>query len=172
MNNYIMNNYKFVKPYSNIDDEMGQNKIFYVTCIEEIRNIINQYKKLMKNTDDLKNLKIDFTINKAKNIQALVTFLKESDWYCKIYNNEHNVCLLELDSDEIISISKTYLNSPDAFVDMTARFKFGFNDAFYNAIEELEKDKKNDRMVSLLKKKLYSKISEKDKEDDYELENS
>ena len=169
-----MNNYKFVKPYSNIDN-MGQNKIIYGTCIEEIRDIINHYKEYKNTLDDIgipKNFRIDFTLNESKNIQALVTFLRESDWYCKIYNKEHNICLLEFDSDEIISISKTYLNSPDAFVDMTARFQLEFDDAFNNALKEnIEEHKKNVK-VSAIKSDLYAKISEKDKEDDYELENS
>lgn len=143
--------------------------IIYDTCIEEIRDIINKNKDVLNDIDSIKDLKVDFIVNKSKNIQALVVYSKQLDWYCKINDKEHDICLLTIKNykDTVESII-----TDDELIDITARFIYEFNDAFNDALEELKKDIEKDTIVSFIKENLYDKIAKKDKEDDYELENS
>ena len=143
--------------------------IIYDTCIEEIRDIINGNKDVLNDIDSIKDLKVDFIVNKSKNIQALVVYSKQLDWYCKINDKEHDICLLTIKNYKD-TVESTVTD--DELIDITARFKYEFNDAFNNAFEELKKYIDEDTIVSFIKENLYNKIAKKDKEDDYELENS
>ena len=143
--------------------------IIYDTCIEEIRDIINGNKDVLNDIDSIKDLKVDFIVNKSKNIQALVVYSKQLDWYCKINDKEHDICLLTIKNYKD-TVESTVTD--DELIDITARFKYEFNDAFNNAFEELKKYIEKDTIVSFIKENLYNKIAKKDKEDDYELENS
>lgn len=143
--------------------------IIYDTCIEEIRDIINKNKDVLNDIDSIKDLKVDFIVNKSKNIQALVVYSKQLDWYCEINDKEHDICLLTIKNYKD-TVESTLTD--DELIDITARFKYEFNDVFNDALEELKKDIEKDTIVSFIKENLYNKIAKKDKEDDYGLENS
>lgn len=141
--------------------------LMYDTCIEEIRDIINKNKDALNDINLTKNLKLSFTVDKSKNIQAIIEYSKQLDWYCEINDEKHNLLIIKNNKDKML---KSFTS--DELIDITARFIYEFHDVFEDALEEFKKNSEKDVIISFMKENLYNKIAKKDKEDDYELENS
>ena len=158
---------------NNFTEETLSNDIglMYDTCIEEIRDVINKKKDALSNSDInlTHNFEFKFTVDKYKDIQAIVGYSKRLDWYCEIYGKNYNKCLLVIKNNKDKMLKSFTSNE---LIDITARFIYEFDDVFDDALQEFKKDLEKDVIISFMKENLYNKIAKKDKEDDYELENS
>lgn len=141
--------------------------LMYDTCIEEIRDVINKKKDALNDINFTKDLNLSFTVDKSKHIQALVGYSKQLDWYCEINDDKRCLLVIKNNKDKML---KSFTS--DELIDITARFLYEFDDVFDDALQEFKKDSEKDVIISFMKENLYNKIAKKDKEDDYELENS